>query len=420
MKKIFTLLLIFSSLTAAAQNTVRVKDTDGKEEIIDVPENMTMPVDSLLSDWHAKNYLVPENDCNDDGTNPVFPDSVYIDRLSRIPSVMEMPYNPIVREFIDMYSGKLRKSVSYMLGAANFYIPIFEQALDLYNLPYELKFLPVIESALDPKATSHVGAAGLWQFMLGTAKLYGLEANSLVDERRDPIKATYAAARYLKDLYNIYKDWNLVIAAYNCGPGNVNKAIHRANGSTDYWTIYNYLPKETRGYVPAFIAANYIMNYYCDHNICPMEAKLPIATDTILVNRDLHFQQIADLCKIDMESLHALNPQYKTDIIPGSHSECILRLPQPALTAFIDQKDSVYTYHADELFTKRRQVAVTSTRSSSKSSARSSRNATYHKIRQGDTLYELALKYGTTVQKIKRLNGLRSNNVRVGKRIRIR
>ena len=196
---------------------------------------------------------------------PTFTTEEYQERLRRLPVVMEMPYNSVVQKFIDQYSGRLRRTVSYALGAGNFYIPIFEEALDYYGLPLELKSLPVIESALEPKAKSPAGAVGLWQFMLATGKRYDLKVNSLIDERQDPYKSSWAAARYLRDLYKIYRDWNLVIAAYNCGPTNVNKAIHRANGVRDYWTIYPYLPSETRGYVPAFIAANYIMNYYCEH-----------------------------------------------------------------------------------------------------------------------------------------------------------
>ena len=218
----------------------------------------------------------------------------------------------------------------------------------------------------------------------------------------------------LSDLYNIYKDWNLVIAAYNCGPGNVNKAIHRANGATDYWSIYNYLPKETRGYVPAFIAANYIMNYYCDHNICPMETQLPIVTDTLHISKDLHFQQIADLCNIDLESLHALNPQYKTEVIPGNSMECILRLPQQALNAFIDAKDSIYTYKAAELFTKRKSVTVKNT------APASSGKAQYYKVRRGDTLSGIAVKYKTTVSRLRSLNGIKGNRITAGKSIRVR
>ena len=249
--------LLFSVLLAApqayAQESVDViirENGTERREVIDLPKSMTYPVDSLLNDWKAKNYIDLGKDCSTSTVNPEFSDSVYIDRLSRMPTVMEMPYNEIVRKFIDMYAGRLRNQVAFMLSACNFYMPIFEEALDTYGLPLELKYLPIIESALNPSAVSRAGASGLWQFMLNTGKIYGLESNSLVDERRDPIKATWAAARYLKDMYAIYQDWNLVIAAYNCGPGTINKAIRRAGGKTDYWEIYNYLPKETRGYVP--------------------------------------------------------------------------------------------------------------------------------------------------------------------------
>ena len=280
--------------------------------------------------------------------------------------------------------GRLRHSVSYMLGAANFYVPIFEEALEAYQVPLELKYLPVIESALNPKAVSRVGATGLWQFMLGTGKMYGLEVNSLVDERRDPVRASYAAARYLRDLYRIFGDWNLVIAAYNCGPGNINKAIRRSGGFKDYWQLYPYLPAETRGYVPAFIAANYAMTYYCEHNICPMTTKLPLQTDTIVVDRDVHLEQIAAVLDLDIEMLRSLNPQYRRDIVPGTSKKYAIRLPMADTGRFIDMQDSIYNYRTTELLTKRAVVEVNDDQPTFRSkksvrrgrvSARKSRNA---------------------------------------------
>jgi membrane-bound lytic murein transglycosylase D len=245
-----------------------------------------------------------------------------------------------------------------MLGACNFYMPIFEEALEAYGLPLELKYLPVIESALNPKAVSRVGATGLWQFMLVTGKQYGLEVNSLVDERRDPVKASYAAAHYLSDLYKIFGDWSLVIASYNCGPGNINKAIHRAGGAKDYWQIYPYLPRETRGYVPAFIAANYVMTYYSAHNICALRTKLPLKTDTVVVNRNVHLQQIASVLGIDIDMLRTLNPEYRRDIVPGLTKPSAIKLALNDVTRFIDNQDSIYNYNASELLSKRAEVAV--------------------------------------------------------------
>jgi len=446
MKKISILLLFaltaFPALRAQTETEITVHDSvSGTNEVFDLPEGMTYSIDSLLQEWSAKKYLTPDSTCRNPDYNPVFTDEEYKERLQRMPAVMEMPYNAIVRKFIDQYSNRLRRSVGYMLGAANFYMPIFEEALDYYGLPLELKYLPVIESALDPTATSRAGAVGLWQFMLGTGKRYDLEVNSLIDERRDPVKSSFAAARYLRDLYGIYGDWNLVIAAYNCGPGNINKAIHRA-GSKDYWTIYPYLPRETRGYVPAFIAANYIMNYYCVHNICPMRTSYPIATDTIVVTRDVHFKQIADLCHVDYDAVKALNPQYRTGLVPGAARPSVIRLPQDALMAFIDLKDSVYNYRADELFTRRAVVEVnepqvsrsrTSVRSGSRSGSRStarhsrrsrrgrsgSRSATTT-VRQGQTLSEIARRNGTTVAKLRKLNGLKGSTIRAGRKLRVK
>lgn len=409
---------------------ITVTDDEGKEEVIDVPEAMNYEVDSLLNLYYSKTYLQPDNDCNYRDENRTYPKEVYIDRLSRLPNVMEMPYNDIVQKFIDRYTGRLRHSVSYMLGASNFYTPIFEEALEAYGLPLELKHLPVIESALNPMATSHAGAAGLWQFMVATGKQYGLEVNSLVDERRDPVKSSFAAARYLKDLYDIFGDWSLVIAAYNCGPENIKKAIHRAGGEADYWKIYPYLPCETRGYVPAFIAANYVMNYYCEHNICPMRTQLPAKTDTIVVNRDVHLKQIAEICGIELDELRTLNPQYRRDIVNGSNKPSVIRMPTTATNTFIANEDSIYKYQAETLFTRRSLVEVdnntntSSVRKSStkrKSSARRRRSRVKRvTIRKGDTLSEIAERNHTTVKKLRQLNGIRGNNIRAGKKIRVR
>lgn len=472
MKRIKTLLLALAAsfITATAQTdeiTVH-NDQSGRDEVIDLPEGMSVSCDSLINEWMAKKYLYPDTTCANPDYNPTFTTEEYQERLRRLPVVMEMPYNSVVQKFIDQYSGRLRRTVSYALGAGNFYIPIFEEALDYYGLPLELKYLPVIESALEPKAKSSAGAVGLWQFMLATGKRYDLKVNSLIDERQDPYKSSWAAARYLRDLYKIYRDWNLVIAAYNCGPTNVNKAIHRADGVRDYWTIYPYLPSETRGYVPAFIAANYIMNYYCEHNICPMKTKIPITTDTVTIMRDLHMQQVAELCNIDVEAIQALNPQYRTQLIPGSSGPMTLRLPTETLNTFIDLKDSVYNYRVDELLTRRSCVEVddrldnrsvaskrravrqqsasesssssrssasksssrkSSRSSSSKSSSRSSRSSRKSKkekssasatVRKGDTLIEIAHRNGTTVEKLKKKNKIKGNMIKPGQKLKVK
>lgn len=448
MKKIYlfivTLLVVFSSSLQAQvvddDTEITVTNEKGENETFDLPEAMTSEIDSLLHLYNTKTYLKRDADCNLPNVNKTYEPDVYKDRLRRLPTIMEMPYNNVVQKFIDRYSNELRNAVGIMLGASNFYMPIFEQALETYNLPLELKYLPVIESGLNPKAVSRVGATGLWQFMLATAKNYGLEINSLLDERCDPIKSSYAAANYLSDLYRIFGDWNLVIAAYNCGPDKLTQAIHRAGGSKDYWKIYPYLPRETRGYVPAFIAANYIMNYYCEHNICPMTTDLPAKTDTILVSRDVHFKQIAQVLNVDEELVRSLNPQYRKDIVIGYTKPSTLRLPVDKINSFIDQEDSVYAYNADVLLTKRSEVEVaqevpsyssgrTSVSSSRKSysrskSKRSSRRRRSSKksvtVRGGDTLSEIAARNHTTVKKLKRLNGLKGNNIRKGKKIRVR
>ena len=326
-----------------------ITDKDGHEDIIEVPGGMSVDFDELVNQYNAQQYLQTDTTCRMSNENPEYAPEVYMDRLKRMPTAIEMPWNEVVQKFIDRYTGRLRRSVTFMLGASNFYMPIFEQALEVYGLPLELKYLPVIESALNPNAVSPVGAGGLWQFMNATGKRYGLKINSMIDERRDAVKSSYAAAHYLSDLYNIFGDWSLVIAAYNCGPGNINKAIQRSGGKRDYWEIYPYLPSETRGYVPAFIAANYVMTYYCEHNICPMLTKLPVQTDTIMLYRNLHFEQIAQVLGIDIKELRTLNPQYRRDIITGYSEPTDLRLPVDYISKFIELEDSIYAYDASEL-----------------------------------------------------------------------
>jgi membrane-bound lytic murein transglycosylase D len=431
-----------------SETEVTVTNKEGKEEQIELPEAMTYELDSLLYLYNSKTYLRPDSSCDFPDINPQYTKEEIMARLKMLPTVIEMPYNDAVQKMIDRYSGHLRHSVSFMLGAQNFYMPIFEEALESYRLPLELKYLPVIESALNPRAVSRVGATGLWQFMISTAKHYGLKVNSLVDERRDPLKSSYAAAQYLSDLYKIFGDWNLVIAAYNCGPDKLNRAIHRSGGSRDYWQIYPYLPAETRGYVPAFIAANYIMNYYCDHNICPMLSTLPVKTDTVMLSRDVHFKQVAGVLGISVDQLRDLNPQYRRNVVNGNNSPMPIRLPVADISRFIDNEDSIYAYNADELLTKRDEVDVNDddvptvqrVRSYSSSSSKASRRSKKSgrgkdkskkkkkknsgsasvTVRSGDTLSEIARRQHTTVKKLKKLNGISGSTIRAGKKIKVK
>ena len=382
-----------------------------KDDSLVVIESMSGELDSLLGSWYAQTYLMVDTTCTATATNPTFSDTVYTERLANLPCLVQMVYNQPVRSSIDRYATKLRHQVSYMLGMMQYYEPIIEQALDVHGVPNELKYLPVIESALNPVAVSRAGATGLWQFMYSTGKLYGLKQNSLVDDRRDPVKATWAAAKHLRDLYDRFGDWSLAIAAYNCGSGNVNKAIYRSGGKTNFWDIYYYLPRETRGYVPAFIAATYIMTYHAEHGICPMESKLPIATDTIMVNRLLHFDQIAAVCDIDMETLRGLNPQYREDVIPGKFLPGALRLPEDKIRTFILSGDSIYNYDREKYFSEEKVKTL-------KNQATNS-GFIYHKIRSGETLSTIARRYRVTVNELKRWNGLRTSRIVAGKRLKI-
>ena len=388
------------------------KDESSSQEI-SVPENFDNNLDSLLQEWHIKTFTNIDQNCVCDSINPEVSDEVIMKRLAEMPTIISLPYNKVIRQFIDMYSVKKRKQVSVMLGISNYYFPIFEQALERYNMPNELKYMAVIESALNPNAVSRAGATGIWQFMFGTGKVYGLEINSLVDERRDPIKETDAAVRYMKDLYGIFGDWHLAIAAYNCGPGNVNKAIRRSGGKKDYWSLYYYLPRETRGYVPLFIAANYIMTYNKEHLICPVQTDYPLHTDTLLLNDKMYFDQISAVIGIPKEELKMLNPQYRRDIIPATQERPLtLCMPANYTLSFIDNQDSISNFMADVFLN---QLTVQSA-ANVKSAAPRCR---IYKVRRGDTLSEIASHHHVTVTKLKRWNNIRSSRIQPGQRLKI-
>lgn len=412
---LFSLFSVFAVSALAQEENIIVHTSQGTDQIIEIPESLQSDTDSLYNNWMFKNLLSAPIDCTPLDVNPEVSDSLLMERLAQIPSLIEMPFNEITKEFIERYASKLRKKISYSLAASNFYMPIFEEALDLYDLPIELKYLPIIESALNPSAVSRQGATGLWQFMLRTGQFYGLTVNSFIDERRDPVKATWAAAKLLKSLYGIYNDWNLVLAAFNCGPGNVNKAIKRADGKTDYWEIYSYLPRETQGYVPSFIATTYLMNYYCEHGICPMETQLPSESDTIMVNKDLHFKQIAGVCDISLEEIKTLNPQYKRDIIPGNSGSYPLRLPSNIALEFLSKEDSIYNFKVANYTPRRQNIEI-----SKETAVNSSTQTKYYKVRKGDTYSSIAKRFNTTVARIRQLNGHKGKNLIAGKSIRVR
>lgn len=366
-------------------------------------------------DWSLR--WLDTTDCVVTHDTTALPDSVYKARLQALPCVIELPYNERVRAFILRYVKRNPKQVARMMRMSEYYFPLFEETLGRYSLPYELENLPVIESALNPMARSHVGAAGLWQFMPGTAKLYGLEVNSLVDERMDPVKSTEAACRFLSSMYAIYHDWNLVIAAYNCGAGNVNKAIRRAGGKRDFWSIYPYLPRETRNYVPIFIAANYAMNYGQEHGICKAPIEKTMLTDTILTTRRMHLQQVSQNLDIDMNELRRLNPQYSRDILPGGTAYALC-LPSEKVGLFINQEEAIIAYKADSLIHNRR-AEIDLAKVTSINGAYRVNGVTYYTIKKGDTLSGIAKKFHCTVKQLKQWNNLTSDNIREGKKLKI-
>lgn len=415
MKKFFLILFsygIISTTIIFAQENSHPDKNNIQDNSIVAPESLNEHLATLLHEWQI-DFSKSDNMC-EQGANVVFHDSVYTKCLYDMPTEIELSYNQVVRQYIDMYANCRRDMVGYMLTIGKYYFPMFEEVLDKYGLPLELKYLPVIESALNPVAVSRVGATGLWQFMLRTGQGYGLQVNSLVDERRDPYKSTEAAARYLKDLYAIYSDWNLVIAAYNCGPGNVNKAIIRSGGKCDYWQIYYNLPRETRGYVPAFIAANYIMNFYDMHNICPIGSfQEMFALDTVHVENQVHFNQIAEVLDIPLSDIRRWNPQFKKDRVPGNYQRYALVLPINKIYAFLEKEDEIMNFRRNDYITHRKNTD--GYLASSGSSVSGNRENVYYRVKRGDNLSKIASRNGVTVSQLRSWNNLSSTRIIAGK-----
>ena len=423
-KQILALCLIAgAALTSFARPTVLSLKENIQDSTIVYPQSFETDTQELMKNWYLQNYAVVDRSGANLSDVPTS-DNDYIARLKKMPTVIEMPYNGVVRSYINMYTQRRRQLVEEMLGLSLYYMPFFEQALEKEGIPLELKYLPVIESALNPDAVSRVGATGLWQFMLTTAKGLGLEVSSIIDERRDPIRSSEMAAKYLKQLYNIYGDWSLAIASYNCGPGNVNKALRRAGGTADkkkdFWDIYFYLPQETRGYVPAFIAANYVMTYYKDHNLGKSLARRPILTDTIHVNKRVHFEQISAVLNIPMEELRVLNPQYRKDEIPGDIRPYALTLPSQQIYSYIVSEDSIVAHNA-ALYARRDVVEPVnpSTVSDDDGETTTKLVVKYHKVGRNETISMVARKYGVSVSSIKKWNGLRSSRLKRGQTLKI-
>ncbi|MCQ2119271.1 MAG: LysM peptidoglycan-binding domain-containing protein [Bacteroidales bacterium] len=384
------------------------------------PADFTPDVtDSLLDIWYLHGQVGDTNYVERIELDSVrfssnVSDKVLMERLEKMNSFITLPYNETVRNYMVLYSEKMPKKMSNLLALSNYYMPIFEETFSRYGLPDEIKYLAIIESALNPNAVSRVGATGMWQFMTRTAKSYGLEVSSYVDERRDPFKSADAAARYLLDTYKMFGDWTLAISSYNCGPGNVNKAIRRS-GNKGYWGVYNYLPRETRGYMPAFVGAMYAMHYCKEYGLSASGVEMPAQVDTFQIHHNLHFQQISDLVGISVEELRNLNPQYVRDIIPGNAKPYILRMPYQYTSSFLANEDSVYTHKADVYLNP--QTLLESGSVSSSPSTSSGRIA--YKVKKGDNLGRIAAKYHVTVNQLKNWNHLRSTTISIGQTLYI-
>lgn len=408
----FFLLLIPDVAGSSGSDTIIIKSDISTERI-------SADLDSLVNSWYVKTALINNPGIfSDDTVGVQFSDSVYNDRIGRINSIIRLRYNSIIRNHIHVYTIKQRDKFSAVLGLKDYYFPMIEDIFDSYGLPAELKYMAVIESALNVNAVSRMGATGLWQFMYSTGRMYGLTINSVVDERRDPVKSTHAAAKYIRDLYNIYKDWTLVIAAYNCGPGNVNKAIRRSGNKKDYWDIFYRLPRETRGYIPQYVAAAYAINYYPEHNIKPLPLNIPLSVDTIMLNKDIHLSQISEVMKIPLGELRALNPQYRTGLVPGSSKRLPLTLPMSHLSDFIDLNDTIRSYKPDVYLNGNTRIADP-TRSSYLPADIKGKTKLVYTVKEGDNLGYIAEWYRVGLSDLRYWNNIYRNTIRIGQKLAV-
>ncbi len=419
LKKIILVFMFLLPVVVWANKPKTLNDTIPTELFY---SNFDKNLDSLMQVWYVQESVGSDSLISELGDDEIsyaaeFHDSIYIDRLRKIPSLVNLTYNNIVRNYIHVYTIRKRDKLEVMLGLKDYYFPMIEEVLELYGLPLELKYLSVIESALNPRAVSRVGATGMWQFMLGTGRMYKLQVNTFIDERRDPLAATHAAAKFLKDLYSIYNDWVLVIAAYNCGPGNVNKAIRRSGGKTSYWDIYPYLPRETRGYVPAYIGATYALNYYKEHNLTPRYIDVPPVSDTVMVKHNVNLAQVSEVLNIPLPLLRDLNPQYRREILPGDNVACPLRLPASYATRFIDLEDSIYQYKANVYLSNSFRTIEPAGRSSGYSANTAGKDRLVHTIRSGETVGSIAAKYGVNVNNLRDWNDISGSKIIAGKKL---
>lgn len=423
------IILCLTSITSYAQNillgekdTTKIDTTQTPLEVFTNKEIRIM--DSMLNIWYIRNDSSNRQSIlstlKDDTTAYENNDSLIYHRLKNIVTEVPLAYNSKVKRFIELYAVQRQRSSSYILGLAQYYYPWMKAIFDRYDVPEEIVYVTIIESALNPTAVSPAGATGIWQFMYGTGKMYGLEVDTYVDDRRDPYKATDAAARHFRDLYNIFHDWGLAISAYNCGAGNVRKAIQRSGGATDFWGVCPYLPKETQNYFPAYLGALYMMSYHQQYGINPISIKIPTSVDTVMVTKEIHLEQVAKVLNISLDEIKSLNPQYKRNIIPAFHKAYPLRLRTDDVIRFIAMKDSIERYHYDEYFLPSVNQNLIAANTASNGSIVQTTPNKYHYVKKGETLGKIASKYHVSVNTLKSLNHLRSTSLHVGQKILVK